>query len=285
MTGYSGKNVTERHSFDAFGLPRRADQAAGAAPAPLSTTRGYTGHEMDGESGLINMNARLYDPELGRFMTPDPLIADVYNLQNLNRYSYVLNNPFRYVDPTGNVVHSVIDYGNGTYYFPETGEWQLNDGTAYSGEWFDSGFDAGLPGIDDAFVTYAPNYTGVGEDFYAEYSDGSKAFVTNEFMNRVVVDPRGFRGQITISDECYEGGACYREYSKIETKKVASGLVPTRYEKYLSQDLKLKQDKPKINFKANYSIGSLILEKTDLVEEFYSEYEEQYDVINRLIII
>ena len=136
------------------------------------------------------------------------------------------------MDPTGNVVHSVIDYGNGTYYFPETGEWQLNDGTAYSGEWFDNGFDAGLPGIDDAFVTYAPNYTGVGEDFYAEYSDGSSSFVTNEFMNRVVDDPRGFRGQVTVEDECKDYPGCYRTYRKKENIPLndEGALIPTEYE-------------------------------------------------------
>jgi RHS repeat-associated protein len=51
--------------------------------------------------GLINYNARLYDPYSQRFMNPDPDVQDPSNAQNLNRYSYCLNNPLRYTDPSG----------------------------------------------------------------------------------------------------------------------------------------------------------------------------------------
>lgn len=61
----------------------------------------YTGQELDKETGLYNYNARLYDPDLGRFITPDKLQSNYYNPQSLNRYSYVGNNPLSYTDPTG----------------------------------------------------------------------------------------------------------------------------------------------------------------------------------------
>ena len=51
-------------------------------------------------AGAIS-NARYYDPELGRFIQPDTTIPDLSNPQSYNRYSYVLNNPLRYTDPTG----------------------------------------------------------------------------------------------------------------------------------------------------------------------------------------
>ena len=63
--------------------------------------RGYTGHEHLTVFGLINMNARLYDPALGRFLSPDPYIQALDFTQNFNRYSYCLNNPLRYIDPDG----------------------------------------------------------------------------------------------------------------------------------------------------------------------------------------
>jgi hypothetical protein len=47
------------------------------------------------------MNARLYDPALGRFLSPDPFVQAPYLSQSYNRYSYCLNNPFKYTDPTG----------------------------------------------------------------------------------------------------------------------------------------------------------------------------------------
>ena len=65
--------------------------------------RGYTGHEhLLEEFGLINMNGRMYDPNLGRFLRPDNYIQSPGNPQNYNRYSYCLNNPLKYTDPSGN---------------------------------------------------------------------------------------------------------------------------------------------------------------------------------------
>ena len=65
--------------------------------------RGYTGHEHLPEFELINMNARLYDPMLGRVLSPDPYVQNPFYTQDYNRYSYVLNNPMKYTDRTGMV--------------------------------------------------------------------------------------------------------------------------------------------------------------------------------------
>jgi RHS repeat-associated protein len=65
------------------------------------TSRGFTGHEHIPAFGLIHMNGRVYDPEVGRFLSADPFIQAPYNSQSYNRYSYVLNNPLKYVDPSG----------------------------------------------------------------------------------------------------------------------------------------------------------------------------------------
>lgn len=63
--------------------------------------RGYTGHEHLPEFGLINMNGRMYDPLLGRFLSPDNYVQEPENSQSFNRYAYCLNNPLKYVDPDG----------------------------------------------------------------------------------------------------------------------------------------------------------------------------------------
>ena len=96
-----------RQSFDAFG--RRADPSSGNSLGNVAefaydgslTHHGYTGHEELDEFTWIHMNGRLYDTQTGRFLQADPVVSDPTNLQNLNRYSYVLNNPFAYTDPTG----------------------------------------------------------------------------------------------------------------------------------------------------------------------------------------
>lgn len=51
--------------------------------------------------GLVHMNGRVYDPDIGRFLSADPFVQDITNLQAWNRYSYVLNNPLSYTDPSG----------------------------------------------------------------------------------------------------------------------------------------------------------------------------------------
>lgn len=91
--------------------------------------RGYTGHEILPEYGLINMNGRMYDPLLGRFLSPDNYVQEPDNSQNFNRYSYCLNNPLKYTDPTGEwlslsafagFVRGVVKLisGHGSWYTP-----------------------------------------------------------------------------------------------------------------------------------------------------------------------
>ena len=64
-------------------------------------SRGFTGHEHLIEFELINMNGRVYDQSLGQFIQPDNNISFPENAQSYNRYSYVLNNPLKYTDPSG----------------------------------------------------------------------------------------------------------------------------------------------------------------------------------------
>ena len=67
----------------------------------LTLDRGFTEHEHLDEVGVIHMNGRIYDPLMGRFMSADPFIQAPFELQSHNRYSYVMNNPLFYTDPSG----------------------------------------------------------------------------------------------------------------------------------------------------------------------------------------
>ena len=96
VTDEAGAVVT-RFRYDPWG---KQTLVSGVNTGIDATRQGHTGHEMlDG--GLTHMNGRLYDPVLARFVSADPHVDNPFDLQSLNRYSYVNNNPLGYTDPTG----------------------------------------------------------------------------------------------------------------------------------------------------------------------------------------
>lgn len=102
VTDESGA-VVERMAYEPFGKRRNANGTADTSGVLVAETtrRGFTQHEMMDGIGLINMNGRIFDPAIGRFMSADYVIEDDFDQQTYNRYSYLQNNPFGGVDPTG----------------------------------------------------------------------------------------------------------------------------------------------------------------------------------------
>jgi len=100
-------NRVANWSFSAFGSRRRSTWQDTLLPeeyAPITATtrRGFTGHEHLDNLSLVHMNGRVYDPKLGRFMSADPVyLGNLANPQSLNPYSYVMNNPLTFTDPSG----------------------------------------------------------------------------------------------------------------------------------------------------------------------------------------
>jgi RHS repeat-associated protein len=73
----------------------------------------YNGRVFDPGTGFHDYGARMYWPQIGRFISPDTNPGHIGDPQSLNRYAYVLNNPYKYVDPTGReskvvIVHSRV---------------------------------------------------------------------------------------------------------------------------------------------------------------------------------
>lgn len=93
MTDETG-TVTDRYSYNPWGW------RTAMVGATSDSDHGFTGQEHL-DMGPIHMNGRLYLPDIGRFISADPIIQAPYNLQSYNGYSYVFNNPMALIDPSG----------------------------------------------------------------------------------------------------------------------------------------------------------------------------------------
>ena len=97
ITDQSG-NVVSQQLYKPYGEPRWST-------GTLPTDRRFTGQRSEeaGLGSLYDYGARFYSPALGRFLSPDTIVPEPGNPQSLNRYSYTLNNPVKYRDPSGHV--------------------------------------------------------------------------------------------------------------------------------------------------------------------------------------
>jgi RHS repeat-associated protein len=91
-TTNSSKTVLQRSEYEPYGY---------LLNRPTEDGPGYTGHVTDAATGLVYMQQRYYDPEIGRFDSVDEVTAYQKPLTHFNRYLYALNNPYRFVDPDG----------------------------------------------------------------------------------------------------------------------------------------------------------------------------------------
>lgn len=109
----SDTGLASRFSYDAWGQRRNTQTWSGPPPpdsrggASAVSPRGYTGHEMLDDLGLVHMNGRIYDPLIGRFLSADTVVDGPWDLQGYNRYSYVKNRPLSLTDPTGHLAFAL----------------------------------------------------------------------------------------------------------------------------------------------------------------------------------
>lgn len=111
ITDQSGKLV-EEYKYDEFGKAyirnSKNEKFREFKKSEIGNVRLFTGREYDREIGLYYYRARFYSVELGRFISRDPIgTAD-----NVNLYSYVGNNPLKYIDPMGREKKFVSAYDN-----------------------------------------------------------------------------------------------------------------------------------------------------------------------------
>ena len=186
-------------SYDAWGNQTISTNA-------ISLSRGYTGHEHWNQFGLIDMNGRFYDPLLGRFLSPDPYVQMPENPQNFNRYSYCLNNPLKYTDPSGEFWHIVIGAAIGG-----TVNWLMH-GHEFSWKGFGYFNIGALAGAATAAVGGGMSSAMAGGSFWAGAGGTSAAMsVSSSFASGAAIGAAtgAIGGTITEAGNAWMGGATF----------------------------------------------------------------------------
>lgn len=217
MTDSNG-TLLQEVGYDAWGRLRNPNTLVAYLPnmePELLLGRGYTGHEHLTMFGLVNMNARLYDPAVGRFLSPDPYVQVPDFTQSYNRFSYAMNNPLVYVDADGENPLLVFYYYNyhphfqglsldpmvvlsttlsGTsevYYSKHFGTWMGKDFKVRSQSWGGNQYTGGKNKFAKQMakkITWGGNVLGIynGVNTYLDWCRGnssSQQFLIEEFSN------------------------------------------------------------------------------------------------------
>lgn len=151
--------IIEKRLFDAWGKILKIQNGSGATLTRFTFfDRGYTGHEHMQGVALINMNGRVYDPQLHRFLQPDNNVQDPFNTQNFNRYGYVLNNPLKYTDESGEFWGFIVGALISAYVHTAqaTGEGNIFKWDAAT--WQSAGFNVASSGATYGATNYANSY-------------------------------------------------------------------------------------------------------------------------------
>ncbi len=216
----SGGNIVAEQSFDAWG--RRT-----VTGTPLAWLyRGYTGHEHLDEFGLINMNGRMYDPIVGRMLSPDNYVVNPFGTQAYNRYSYVFNNPLSYVDPDGNepVTIALIITGAvlGGYFGGAlaSDNWNPVSKQYWQDGW--QGFTAGA--VIGAALGGATGMT-IGAKGLAGLAGAQKAFVTGTYSGMINMLSSYDSEQGGLASLAYFGAGFAGGYGSAAMGKVAGLFV------------------------------------------------------------
>jgi RHS repeat-associated protein len=155
------------------------------------------------EFGLINMNGRVYDPSVGRFLSPDNEVQAPDNSQSYNRYAYCMNNPLKYTDPTGYLWYK-DNFGNWTYWAEpgflsdedvdpsklKDGDYTLTqtDRVLVCGFWNNGRFNLTDPFFQ--FPLYAATLTDEGRKHKKEAEEEAKQAAKDKTKTKTVVEKR-----------------------------------------------------------------------------------------------
>jgi RHS repeat-associated protein len=211
---------------------------------------------------------RQYNPQIMRFMQPDPTIPDVYNPQSLNRYAYAYNNPMRYTDPEGETPWDAVDIGFLLY--DTDAYW--NDPSSENRDNLALSAVGALPIIPNFRIAKAGLSIG-GDGLHAlraadKVKDGSRAVETGNDVRKVISSAKTIERLETADKTAWLGGkytsllvgdeglTAYRVYTDEETKagRWLTTIDPTTMSKKQLREVLALPDSNKINYWSQVNI-------------------------------
>jgi RHS repeat-associated protein len=187
--------VIQARSYEPFG------KQLSTAGNPLSKYA-FTGEQQD-PTGLIYLRARYYDPATGRFISKDPVRGLASLPQTLNPYTYAINNPVRYTDPSGQIPPLLIFafvglaggvFGGLGYYGLET--WLSGD-TCAKWDWGDARFWMGIGGVLGTAIGLGGGWLGLKAGWWGS-SVATTACIDSDCLNEIRAVEEGVRQGITV---------------------------------------------------------------------------------------
>jgi RHS repeat-associated protein len=220
ITNSSG-TLLQKRLYDAWGLIiKTADGNGNNNNVYLFyLDRGYTGHEHLQSVELIHMNGRLYDPKLHRFLQPDNNIQDPHNTQNYNRYGYVLNNPNKYTDPSGEFWGFVAGFLFSAYVHGAQSSGEVNPVKWSSGTWTNLALGASSSAASNLLTNLSNNF--MDKNMVSPDDVPENEIENSKYVNKSWDTPLESNTEITnlwrSGAKLYQtGGSVYTKYYKRE---------------------------------------------------------------------
>jgi len=268
-----GGTVMERHNFDPCFVHRSVAKAEGRRRNPADWSynnieetnfldRGFTGHEHGDQFGLINMlseaksrslqasgNGRVYDPVMALFLSPDNFVQSPDLTQNFIRYTYCLNNPLVYSDPSGYTYKAYMNYiydeGNYWYRGQSPGTWTDWESFHNIGGGGTGSYGSGIITTTDINSLLNSAHgggwsTGTGTYFYASQDE---AFIKSSFF----IEANNLWGTTLFGDfnsaiNAYDGGRLADEIRANNPEFYLASLESGEPKTISLQDLAPKQN-------------------------------------------
>lgn len=206
--------IEQNLAFDPWGMSIETGSSQGVNAV---TNIGFTGQEMDHETSLVNMNARIYDPYLGRFLSADPVLPDAFGLQSYNRYSYVINNPLKYTDPTGNVQIGVSSTGAPIETLSVTGtrspRFSIPSSDGFGFNAFDPFEGVGITSSFDTIFDSSNGFNNLGPQIFTNNPFNPLFFLETPGVNNVDLAETGSAG---VEDQFNRGSSSSNGVPRIE---------------------------------------------------------------------